>query len=253
MRKLYELLHHSRLASKGLIKDIISKFAKDDAKRKNVVVIGTTTNDRDSSSWELADLVVREIKDKVNLKIIDANELHIIKNLSCYSSDGKQCADPKAGKYRCWAHKHGEEEPEKYGGKDEMPVIYDAIEWADYIIWVTSTRWGSHSAILQNIIERMNTLENRHTVYGEPNPLAGKSSLTIVTGQHWRSQEVAEHLQTVWNLYGFNAEPEWTIVWQRTIDMNEEQVGSNKKILIKDYKNSNMKNIIKKFTNYILI
>ena len=48
-----------------------------------------------------------------------------------------------------------------------MRWIYDGIEESDIIIFSTATRWMSHSALMQTIIERMNTLENRSSGYGE--------------------------------------------------------------------------------------
>lgn len=81
---------------------------------------------------------MRELRHDVNF--IDANKLNIVKNMSCYADGGKQCADPESGPYRCWAHKHAEEEPEKYGGKDEMSVIYDGLAQADAVIFATSVR-----------------------------------------------------------------------------------------------------------------
>lgn len=166
-------------------------------------------------------------QDGHEVRYIDANKLHIIKNLSCYADGGRQCGDPESGPYRCWAHKHGEEEPEKYGGRDEMPQIYDALAWCDAVVWSTSVRWGNHTALLQTIIERMNTLENRHTVYGEPNPLWGKRCGVIVTGQHWQSQEVANRLITVFDLYGFHTSPSCVLAWQAVSDMNVELEDNN--------------------------
>jgi multimeric flavodoxin WrbA len=223
-----QFIETTRLATLPYFRGLL-KFSESKDSKKKVVIIGTTSNSRDSSSWVVLDFIHQLLKNDCDVKVIDANELHIVKNLSCYSSKGKDCAHPDSGPYRCWAHHHSLEEPEKYGGKDEMPIIYDALEWADIVIWGTSTRWGSHSAILQNIIERMNTLENRNTVYGEKNPLSGKRAATIATGQHWKTDSVVEHLQSVWNLYGFNAEPEWVFSWQKTQDMNKEQVGPNDK------------------------
>lgn len=246
-----KFINNTRLATLPFFRSLI-KVSQEKVRGKKILLIGTTSNSRDSSSWEILDHISLLLKEENSIKVIDANELHIVKNLSCYSSKGKDCAHPESGPYRCWAHHHAEEEPEKYGGKDEMPIIYDSLEWADVVIWGTSTRWGSHSAILQNIIERMNTLENRHTVYGEENPLTGKKAVTIVTGQHWKTESVAEHLQTVWNLYGFEAEPEWIFFWQKTQDMDEEQVGPNDKRVIEYLNTKEAKNKIKNLIENIL-
>ena len=193
-----------------------------------VLIVSSTTNESASTSRYLCSLVEKLVAQMGHeVKYVDANKLHIIKNLSCYANGGKQCADPQAGPYRCWAHQHGEEEPEKNGGRDEMPVIYDGLAWADVVVWGTSVRWGSHTALLQTIIERMNTLENRATVYGEPNPLSGKRCGVIVTGQHWKSQDVGSRLIEMFGLYGFDANPSSVLSWQHVEDMNLEQEVNN--------------------------
>jgi multimeric flavodoxin WrbA len=203
-----------------------------------VLIVSTTTNEKVSTSRYLCSLVEKiAIRGGHEVRYVDANKLHIIKNLSCYADGGRGCADPEAGPYRCWAHVAGEEDPEKHGGRDEMPVVYDGLAWADVVVWGTSVRWGSHSALLQTIIERMNTLENRATVYGEPNPLRGKRCGVVVTGQHWKSQEVASRLVDVFSLYGFSIEPQHVLSWQHSTDMNEEQDDNNTpelKLLMKE-------------------
>ena len=194
----------------------------------NLLVITTTTNERRSSSRALAGMVSRAAKFLGHeVRYIDANKLHIVKNLSCYADGGRQCGDPESGPYRCWAQKHAEEEPEKYGGKDEMPKIYDGLKWANAVVFATSVRWGNHTALLQTIIERMNTLENRHTVYGEDNPLWGKRCGVLVTGQHWKSEEVAQRLIEIFDLYGFDTSPSHVLSWQNVSDMNEELEDNN--------------------------
>lgn len=249
--KIKDFISATRLATLSSFKGIAKNAQKNNSGKK-ILIIGTTSNSRDSSSWEILNYISDILKEEHSVKIIDANDLHIVKNLSCYSSKGKDCAHPDSGPYRCWAHHHAEEEPEKYGGKDEMPIIYDGLNWCDIVIWGTSTRWGSHSAILQNIIERMNTLENRHTVYGEENPLCGKRSATIATGQHWKTDSVIEHLQTVWNLYGFESEPEWVLGWQKTQDMDEEQVGPNDKMVDKFLSSKIGKDKVENFLSKLL-
>lgn len=193
-----------------------------------LLLISTTTNERKSSSRAVLAMVERFASHVGHdVKYIDANKINIVKNLSCYADGGRQCADPKSGPYRCWAHQHAEEEPEKYGGKDEMPQIYDGLMWADAVVFATSVRWGNHTALLQTIIERMNTLENRHVVYGERNPLWGKKCGVVVTGQHWKSDEVANRLIEVFDLYGFDTSPSCVLSWQHVQDMNEELEDNN--------------------------
>jgi multimeric flavodoxin WrbA len=161
--------------------------------------------------------------------ILDAAKLHVVHNLSCYAGGGRNCASPDAGPYRCWAHKNSVEDPDAYGGVDEMPVLYDGITDADVVVWATSVRWMSHSSLLQKLIERMNTLENRASVYGEANPLTGKRAGVLVAGQHYEGQKVAICLQEVFIRLGFTVPLDAQMVWQRTLDLTVEQGdGSNR-------------------------
>lgn len=170
--------------------------------------------------------------DGFETKYIDANKLHIVENLSCYSTDKKNCASYDAGPYRCWAHKLSHEDPKAYGGKDQMSLIYDALEWADVVFFSTSVRWTSHSALLQKIIERMNTLENRYSVYGEANPLANKKCGIIVVGQHYQSQEIASRLVETFCQLGFTTHTYSVFTWQRSMDRGLEQNGSNTPLVL---------------------
>ncbi len=163
-----------------------------------------------------------------DVKYIDAHKLHIVENLSCYSTDKWNCAHPDSGPYRCWAHKLSEENPKEYGGVDEMSLIYDGIEWADAIIIGTSVRWMNYSAVLQKMIERMNTLENRASVYGEPNPNHGKKAAFVVSGAHYQTQEVGSRLVEVFEQLGFITESGYGVLsHQRYQNRSMEQDGSN--------------------------
>ena len=154
------------------------------------------------------------------VKWIDASKLHIVQNLSCYANGKPDCANPAAGPYRCWAHHESTRNPEKYGGKDQMPVIYDALAWCDTAIFTTSVRWGSRSALCQKVIERMDTLENRGASYGEPYPLRGKKLGVVVTGLHWKTGEVATGLMEALRWFGFATTPDdaCVLAWQRSND-----------------------------------
>lgn len=192
---------------------------------KRVLGISTTTNLlENSTSAYVLQRVLKIISERKNdVDLIDSGRLHIVDNLSCYSNGGSHCADPKAGKYRCWATYESIEDPEKHGGIDEMPVIYDGIIDSDIVIFSTSVRWMNHTALFQKIIERMNTFENRHSVYGEKNPLSGKKAGIIVVGQHYQSQKVAANLSEIMSLIGFNCSNSSIFSWQKSHNMNEEQ------------------------------
>lgn len=193
-----------------------------------IVVISTTTHSKNSTSKMVLEKLMDKFRERSHdVDYIDADQLHIVKNLSCYSDGGKTCASPEAGKYRCWANKLSHEKPSEYGGKDEMGVIYDALDWCDLVIWGTSVRWGSHSALMQKIIERMTNIENRVVVYGEENYVKGKKCGVVVTGNNYESDSVANHLAQQLGWFGFDTNPGRTFTWQKSQDIHYEQEDNN--------------------------
>lgn len=187
-----------------------------------ILLISTTSHVEKSTSKHILDALEKTLKGEHSIDHINAASLHIVNNLSCYASGGKQCAAIEAGKYRCWAHKLSHEKPDEYHGKDEMGMIYDALDWCDVVVFGTSVRWGSHSAILQKVIERMNTLENRASVYGEKNPLSNKTCGVVVTGHNAKAQNVASHLLEMFSWIGLNAQTLNRFVWQKSDNLWSE-------------------------------
>ena len=177
--------------------------------------------------WEAARWI-KKFSPDADIRVVDANKLHIVQNLSCYASGGKNCGDPKSGPYRCWAHYESMQDPAKHGGLDEMPVIYDGLKWADTVVFATSARWGSHSALCQKIIERMDTLENRGSFWKEGFPMAGKRLGVIVGGLNWKTTTIAQHLMETFRWWKFDVDPQASLVWQFTRDVNYEQTSAVK-------------------------
>lgn len=189
----------------------------------NIALISTTTHDSLSTSQRLLNVLNILLSERgYSTRYIDASKLHIVRNLSCYASGKFNCASYDAGKYRCWAHKLSHENPEQYGGKDEMGLLYDIYDWSDIVIFGTSARWESHSAVLQNIIERMNTLQNRNVVFGEANPLRNKRCGVVVTGHNAKTQSIASHLLEVFQWLGFETNLFYQIAWQTSENLHSE-------------------------------
>lgn len=189
----------------------------------NILLISTTTHTTKSTSKRLLEVLNHIFTTNGHsTRLIDAAQLHIVNNLSCYASGKFNCASFDAGQYRCWAHKLSHDNPENYGGADEMGLIYDNIAWADIVIFATSVRWESHSAVLQKVIERLTTIQNRHVVYNEPNSLLGKKCGVVVTGHNAKAQSVASHLLEVFQWIGFHTEFFYQVVWQKTQNLHSE-------------------------------
>lgn len=218
-----------------------------------IAIISTTSHSSNSTSKYILAVLkgmfeVRGYK----VRVIDASQLHVVNNLSCYSSGKSDCASYDAGKYRCWAHKLSHDTPSEYGGKDQMGSLYDAYDWADIVIFGTSVRWESHSAILQKIIERMTTLQNRDVVYGERNPLQDKRCGVVVTGHNSMAQNVAAHLLRVFEWLGFTTNIFYQIVWQNTQNIHSEVPDTSDLPALEKYLKSNDAHLqIEAFVDYI--
>ncbi len=194
-----------------------------------VLAIHTSTHDpEESTSAAMTRAVLERIlayHPNAEVRWVDAASLHIVENLSCYAGGERNCGDPKSGPYRCWAHLNSTKEPHKYGGVDEMPVIYDGLEWCDVALFTTAVRWGSHTAVMQRVIERLNTLTGRATTWGEGLPLAGKRVGVIVGGFNWRSRQVGLRLAEVLEelSVGFEVPAGAVLTWQLEYDPYVEQ------------------------------
>lgn len=187
----------------------------------NIIVFHTSTHDPKQSSSSILGVMgtqaLLSMAPGSTAKFVDVAKLHVAENLSCYAGGKLNCADPKAGPYRCWANVN---DP-----TDQMPVVYDGLKWADTVIVTTSVRWGSHTAVLQRMIERMNTLENRGSVYKEPFPMAGKKLGIVVTGMNWRTGKVATDLLDTLRWWGFatqQGDHQNVLAWQRSYDIAYE-------------------------------
>jgi multimeric flavodoxin WrbA len=204
-----------------------------------ILVIHTSTHEPEvSSSALLTQRCVSRLAqyvDQPEVRFIDAAKLHIVENLGCYSNGKMHCADPQAGKYRCWANYLSQKDPKKYGGKDEMGLIYDNLNWADIVVFSTCNRWGSHTSVAQRVIERMNTIENRSSVYHEPYPLLGKKLGIVVTGLHWETGRIGHNLLTALRWFGFATQPDETNVlgWQRTKDVYFEHPENDRPFVLR--------------------
>lgn len=196
-----------------------------------VLAIHTSTHDpEESTSAAMTRAVLsRILEDHPNAEVrwVDAATLHIVENQSCYAGGQRNCGDPKAGPYRCWAHYNSVEDPDKYGGVDEMPVIYDGLDWCDVVLFTTAVRWGNHTAIMQRVIERMNTLTGRAPTWGEAEPLPGRGVGVIVGGFNWRAREVGHRLAEVLDelCVGFRVPGggSGVLAWQNDADPYAEQ------------------------------
>lgn len=86
------------------------------------------------------------------------------------------------------------------GAGDEWPQIVKKIGEADIIIFATPVWWGSHSSLLQRVIERMDELNDEIVQTGK-SELLNKVGGMVITGGEDGAQHIIGNLSNfmVWN------------------------------------------------------
>ena len=169
-----------------------------------------------------------ELKNSV---LIDVSELNIVPcegNVS--RKDGNSCGLLKSmlkdktknpsGNHRCWASYNNP--------KDELWKISKELFESDAVIFFSSIRWGQANMYYQNLIERLNWLENRHTTLGETNIIKNIETGFICVGQNWNGETVTKTQKEVHRFYGFKPNDNLYWNWQYTKDENDETQKSYK-------------------------
>ena len=244
MIKLTDLIKEIMLHEEQMQSDAWKAITKtiDVLKKKDKVLLLSCSNrynwdDKDidiPKSKMIAMYINEELGDKSVL--IDVPEL---KNLPCEGnvsrSTGNSCGvkdsvlkdktKNPSGNHRCWVNIN-----EK---SDELWKVSKELFESDAVIFFSSIRWGQTNMYYQNLIERLNWLENRHTTLGEKNIIENIETGFICVGQNWNGEVVNKTQKKVHEFYGFKPNDDLYWNWQYTKDVNDETQ--------KSYKNSHSK------------
>ena len=205
-------------------------------KKKKVLLLSCSNrhnwdkNDIDiPKSKMIAMYLNEELGDKSVL--IDVPELKIFPcegNVS--RKDGDSCGVLKSkledkdknpsGHHRCWASINNK--------SDELWKISKELFESDAVIFFSSIRWGQTNMYYQNLIERLNWIENRHTTQNESNIVKDIESGYICTGHNWNGSNVVDLQKQVHSFYGFKPNDDIYWNWQYTKDINDESQKSYK-------------------------
>jgi multimeric flavodoxin WrbA len=177
----------------------------------------------------IATYIKSELGDKAVL--IDVTTLKILPcegNVS--RKDGNSCGllksnlkDKKknpSGEHRCWASFNNAD--------DELWKISKELLESDAVVFFSSIRWGQTNMYYQNLIERLNWLENRHTTLGESNIIKDIETGFICVGQNWNGENVTNLQKDVHKFYGFKPNDSLYWNWQYTKNVNDETQKSYK-------------------------
>jgi len=207
-------------------------------KKKEKVLLLSCSNrynwDDDNIDTPKSKMLAIYIKEQLGSKatLIDVTDLKIVPcegNVS--RKDGNSCGLLKSklkdkeknptGHHRCWASINNK--------SDELWKISKELFESDAVVFFSSIRWGQTNMYYQNLIERLNWLENRHTTLGESNIIKDIETGFICTGQNWNGESVTETQMEVHKFYGFNPNSKLYWNWQYTKNVNDETEKSYEK------------------------
>jgi multimeric flavodoxin WrbA len=246
INRIKELMLSEQMVQSDAWKSI--KKTIDILKKKKKVLLLSCSN---RYNWDENDIDVPKskilamyIKEELgdSCVLIDVTDLKIFPcegNVS--RKDGNTCGVLKAklddkeknpsGQHRCWASVNNK--------SDELWKISKELFESDAVVFFSSIRWGQTNMYYQNLIERLNWLENRHTTLGESNVIANIETGFICVGQNWNGENVNETQKKVHEFYGFKPNDSLYWNWQYTKDVNDETKKSYEKAydkFIKDTK-----------------
>jgi multimeric flavodoxin WrbA len=124
-----------------------------------------------------------------------------LKDLKIYDCEGNYSENPSYCTYPCQSSLKYED--------DEMQKVYDAILETDILILATPIRWNNHSALVQKFVERMNSIENQYSWFGN-RLIRNKVVGLIIIGHVDGMQHVAGNLLNFFSWLGFST-PEVSI------------------------------------------
>jgi multimeric flavodoxin WrbA len=118
-----------------------------------------------------------------------------LKDLRIYECEGNYSENPAYCTYPC-------QSTIKYDD-DQMQQVYDAVLACDILILSTPIRWNNHSALIQKFVERMNTIENQYSWFGN-RMIKDKVAGLIIIGHVDGIQHVAGNLMNFFSWLGFH-------------------------------------------------
>ena len=172
----------------------------DREKIKGIRVAGISGSSRQQPGMSKSERLLMKALDHYKELGCDTTFLRL-KDLKIYDCEGNYSENPAYCTYPC-------QSTMKYPD-DEMQKVYDAVLACDILILATPIRWNNHSALVQKFVERMNSIENQFSWYGN-RMIRNKVVGLIIIGHVDGMQHVAGNLLNFFAWLGFQS-PEVSI------------------------------------------
>jgi multimeric flavodoxin WrbA len=251
IKRIREMMISEEMVQSDAWKSI--KTTIDILKKKKKVLLLSCSNrynfDENNIDIPKSKMIAMHIKEELgdSCVLIDVTDLKILPcegNVS--RKDGNSCGVKDSelkdknknptGHHRCWVNINNK--------SDELWKISKELFESDAVVFFSSIRWGQTNMYYQNLIERLNWLENRHTTLGESNIIKNIETGFICVGQNWNGENVNNLQKEVHKFYGFKPNDSLYWNWQYTKEVEDETQKSYKNShskFIKDTKLSNDK------------
>lgn len=148
--------------------------------------------DKPSSTQEVADLVVKEMRvyGELTVETVRLSDKNIPVGLSYKESDD-----------------------------DEWPMIVEQIKAADVILFATPIWWGGRSSLMQRIIERMDAFDE-DVIAGGRSVLLNKVAGIVITGSEDGAQAVMASIMSTLSFLNFTLPPNCCTYWVGEVGMD---------------------------------
>ncbi|MDD1705600.1 MAG: flavodoxin family protein [Methanoregulaceae archaeon] len=163
-------------------------------KAKGLHVLGISGSSRQKPGMSKSERLLQEALD-MYARYGCSSAFIRLKDLKIHHCEGNYSENPSYCTYPCQSSM-------KYDD-DEMQKVYDAVLACDILILATPIRWNNHSALVQKFVERMNSIENQYSWFGN-RMIRNKVAGLIIIGHVDGIQHVAGNLMNFFSWLGFH-------------------------------------------------
>lgn len=191
-------------------------------KAKGLKVLGISGSSRQEAGMSKSEQLLQKALDTCAGYGCTSTFLRL-KDLKIHHCEGNYSENPSYCTYPCQSSM-------KYDD-DEMQKVYDAVLDCDVLILATPIRWNNHSALVQKFVERMNSIENQYSWFGN-RMIRNKVAGLIIIGHVDGIQHVAGNLLNFFSWLGFHIPDAAIVSWVGEYDEDTtkdwEQLQANK-------------------------
>jgi len=166
----------------------------DKEKARGLKVLGISGSSRQQPGMSKSERLLQQALERYESSGCTTRFLRL-KDLKIYDCEGNYSENPSYCTYPCQSSM-------KYDD-DQMQVVYDAVLETDILILATPIRWNNHTALVQKFVERMNSIENQYSWFGN-RMIRNKVVALIIIGHVDGIQHVAGNLLNFFSWQGFH-------------------------------------------------